>query len=402
MGLVIVENSQNKRSYLLSGIILFIILIFCMNQIYKSRFGYFETEGSLNYPHPDADAFLLPNNRILILGDTLNNIPSEIYDINDKISEIYNFKDNLIHSPEGVLLDDNRLFLLRTCVNSACGKSVLYNLNSNKIDYIYDNTFNTSNVSLNNVLLDYLLLNGQNVFYISHKQNNQYEIGIFKTKAQYKQIHLTNEDLNYPKSIQINDNQILVMSIRNAYLFDIKHNKLTKLNFSYGNSPNPNVNNQRISHLIKLKDKIFIFMYLADSNFNGYNLTLKFDIKSKEFSKLSSSSIIRDNDFMGVSHVSSAVNLNNKYVLLNGGLAQASRLVGLLGGHYIERNSAEIYDVRKNKFYRIVNMPYAKFGHRSILINNNEIYIIGGKTCKLLGNFSGEEKRKIIKFRILR
>ena len=102
MGLVIVENSQNKRSYLLSGIILFIILIFCMNQIYKSRFGYFETEGSLNYPHPDADAFLLPNNRILILGDTLNNIPSEIYDINDKISEIYNFKDNLIHSPEGV------------------------------------------------------------------------------------------------------------------------------------------------------------------------------------------------------------------------------------------------------------------------------------------------------------
>lgn len=30
-------------------------------------------------------------------------------------------------------------------------------------------------------------------------------------------------------------------------------------------------------------------------------------------------------------------------------------------------------------------MPYAKFGHQSILINNNEVYIIGGETNKLFG-----------------
>ena len=47
-------------------------------------------------------------------------------------------------------------------------------------------------------------------------------------------------------------------------------------------------------------------------------------------------------------------------------------------------------------------MPYAKFGHQSILINNNEVYIIGGETNKLFGSFYGEENRKIIKFRILK
>lgn len=392
---------HNKKFYLLLGIILFIILIFCINQIYKSRFGYFKTEGSLNYPHPNADAFLIQNNKIFILGDTFNNIPNEIYNINNKASEIYKFKNNLLHSSEGVLVDVNRLFLLRTCINSKCGMSVLYNLNSNKIDYIYDNTFDIFNANLNNQLLNYLLLSNKNIFYISHKSNNQYEIGIFKPKKQDRQILLTDETMEFPKSIQLNDTQILIMSIHNAYIFDIEHNKLTKLNFPYVNYPNPIVNNQRISHLIKFKDKILIFIYLVDNSYKGYNLTLVFDIKSKEFSKLSSSSIIRDAGFRDASYVSSVIKLNNQHILLTGGLAPATTLTGLLSGHNLKRDSAEIYDIKKDEFYRIVNMPSAKFGHRSILISNNEIYIVGGQTNKLFGTFYGEENRKIIKFKIL-
>lgn len=395
---------HNQKIYLLLGIILFIILIFCISQIYKSRFGYFKTVGSLNYQHPNADAFLMQNNKIFILGNSFDRppIPNEIYDINNRISEIFNFKHNLRHYPEGVLIDNNRIFLLRACINSRCGMSVVYNINSNKIDYIYDNTFSTYTKNLNNDLLNHLLLNNKNIFYISHKSNNQYEIGIFKPKTHDKQIFLTNENIGFPKSIQLNDTQILIMSISNAYIFDIEHNKLTKLNFPYGNYPNSGVNNQRISHMIKSKDKIFIFIYLVDRNFNGYNLTLKFDIKSKNFSKLASSSIIRDYCFIGTNYVSSAVSLNNKYILLNGGLTPSSILTGLLEGHDIKVNSAEIYDVRKNEFYRIVNMPYAKFGHQSILINNNEVYIIGGETNKIFRNFYGKENRKIIKFKILR
>lgn len=191
------------------------------------------------------------------------------------------------------------------------------------------------------------------------------------------------------------------MSIHNAYIFDIEHNKLTKLNFPYVNYPNPIVNNQRISHLIKFKDKILIFIYLVDNSYKGYNLTLVFDIKSKEFSKLSSSSIIRDAGFRDASYVSSVIKLNNRHILLTGGLAPTTTLTGLLGGHNLKRDSAEIYDIKKDEFYRIVNMPSAKFGHRSILISNNEIYIVGGQTNKLFGTFYGEENRKIIKFKIL-
>lgn len=394
----------SKKLYLLWGIILFIILIFLVRQIYQSRFGYFTTDGSLNYPHPNADAFLMRNNKIFILGNSFDRhtIPNEIYEINNKTSEIFNFKHDLRHTSEGVSIDNDRIFLLRACINSKCGMSVVYNINSNKIDYIYDNTFDIFNANLNNQLLNYLLLNNKNIFYISHKSNNQYEIGIFKPKTHDKQIFLTDENIGTPKSIQLNDTQILIMSVSNAYIFDIEHNKLTKLNFQYGSYPNPLVNNQRISHMIKLQDKIFIFIYLVDSNFNGYNLTLKFDIKSKEFSKLVSSSIVRDDAFLGISNVSSAINMNNQHVLLTGGLAPATTLTGILGGHNLKRDSAEIYDIKKDKFYRIVNMPFAKFGHRSILISNNEIYIVGGQTNKLFGNFYGKENKKIIKFRILR
>ncbi len=385
--------------YITVGLLILLISIFIKFQEY--HYGYFKSIANLGFNHPDADAFLLNNKRILILGDSFNNIPSEIYDINSKSVNIYKIQQNIYYAPEGILLDNNKLFLLRTCIDKNCGYSINYDLNNNKVEYIYNSTFNIGNVNLNNILQNYILLNNNIIFYISYKSNtNQSEIGIFETKQKQKHCFITNENLSNARSVQIDDNNIFIITINNAYIYNIKNSKLNKLDFPYSKLFNSVNNNQRITHLVGLKDKILIFVYLTNDKYKDYNLTLSFDLNTHQFNKLSSSPILRDYNIMDLNYISNIIQLNDKQILINGGVANIGKIGALFGGHYKFINSNEIYDIRKNEFYKIINMPYAKFGHRAIWMNNKEVLLIGGITKRVIGSIYNDETNKIIKFKI--
>lgn len=80
------KNINFKYLVIILFIILLIIFMFIKlsknvsQDVSKNHFGYFESVATLNYNHPDADVINLSDNKILILGNDIKGIPSEIYD----------------------------------------------------------------------------------------------------------------------------------------------------------------------------------------------------------------------------------------------------------------------------------------------------------------------------------
>lgn len=388
-----------NKKYLLYALLALLIIIVLAIKFPQYKFGYFTNAGQLNFEHANADIFLLKNNNILILGNSFENIPSEIFNIKTQKSSLYTFHDSLKYTSDGVLLNNTQLFLFKTCIKNDCGNSIIYNLESNTIDYVFNKTFGDKKT-----LQNYLLLNNKNVFYTAtiYKDGDHYnELGLFDIhKKTYKSSKI-NIELHSTKSVQLNDNEILLINVNSAYIYNINSQKLKTLDFPYGKIANNKSNIQRISNLLKIKDKIYILMYLVDDNLiDNYNLALMYDIKTKKFSQVSASSILRDYDCFGDKNVSNIIALDNNLLLITGGLKPPNRLISLLQGHEVMKTSAEIYDVNNDRYYNIVNMPVAKSAHKSLMLDNGDILIIAGRTANsFLGGFRSNENRRTVKFK---
>lgn len=127
MALREVMKRHNKKLYLLLAIILFIILIFCVNQIYKSRFGYFIDGPEMNYSHKKlTEVLTLNDGNILIPGSNchanlrdyggindmeITETPFEIYDIEKNKFTTFKLGASIAYQPMGLLLKNNKLLL---------------------------------------------------------------------------------------------------------------------------------------------------------------------------------------------------------------------------------------------------------------------------------------------------
>ena len=72
-----------------------IILIISKNKNTLSDYGYFVPVNYLNKTHYAADAIKLNDEQILVVGNDLSGIPSEIYNRKDNSVNFYIFPNNL-------------------------------------------------------------------------------------------------------------------------------------------------------------------------------------------------------------------------------------------------------------------------------------------------------------------
>lgn len=394
-------NSKYLFLFLIFSLIITIISLW----ILKYCFGYFFVSSELEFLHDSSDIVYVDKSKFLILGNTFIGTPSEVFDLKTQKSYIYKFPETIQYFPQGLVIDKNKLLLLKTCNNGFCGNSTLYNLNTHNIDYIFKNTFHVHNDHINKYLQAYLLLNNNNVLYLASVysgQENYGEIGIFDIYNHKINSNILNDNLYKAKAIQINNEEVLITNIKSAYIYNIKTNQLQNLDFIYTDNLNKISNIQHVSNILKVKDKVLIFMYITDDKYKNVNLTYEFDIKTKKIKKLTSSKILRDYNINNdVNSISNITNLNDRYLLITGGITSCNRLIAMLKGHYKYLSSAEIYDIQTDKYFKINNMPYSKAGHRAVILSNGDVLFLGGKSCEFSDFCNPNDSKKNIIFKVL-
>ena len=65
--------------YIIVGLLVLLIFVFIFIKFSKYHYGYFKKVANLQFNHTDADVIKLSNNQIIILGNDIKQIPSEIY-----------------------------------------------------------------------------------------------------------------------------------------------------------------------------------------------------------------------------------------------------------------------------------------------------------------------------------
>ena len=353
----------------------------------KNIYGQYTVLTQLSDKHYDCDAIKLSDGKILILGNDPYSIPTELYDYNTNEVSVFSFPPSIKINKQGIALPNNKILLIGVCnnQNKKCTGNFGYNdiavfdLDSNKVQHFYK--INDSDYIK---VYDYLLMDNGNVFlllaYTKDYKEHFYKIGIYnpnKNTLELSKKYKMNTSNCIPSGIQINSNEILILANKSKiFKYDINQRVLNETEFT-----NPLDN----SLYTKLGDKILILGSSSDSIVqNDYNLL--YDIKEDKIMQIPPMVVFKTFlTFYTSKYIPefSVTNTNQYRALITGGRGRSEW--HSIGGMIL--NSAEIYDSEINEFIRINDMNCPRYGHRSLLMDDGNILLIGGitipnKKCK--------------------
>ncbi len=383
------KNINFKYLVIILFIILLIIFMFIKlsknvsQDVSKNHFGYFESVATLNYNHPDADVINLSDNKILILGNDIKGIPSEIYDPESNEVKYFIFKDNLFISQRGLALNDHKILLINTCnpIISKCNINTFYDFKNNITVYDLKSKKIVNNYTFKNfdnlIIEDYLCLEDGNVFFIlsNHQIKQEAEYYFLLYDIQKNNINILQKlpKLYRPKGIRINNDEILIFQDNSTILkYNIKKNTLISTN-----SKTALFN----CSYTKIGNKVLI-LGTIDSNNNKFNQLYDIDQDKiidtppmqfdRTYAELNTSGKTRYR----------TVPINSHQILITGGRRNPKSYFGYRG---IDIDSAEIYDINTNAFKTIDKSIYTHDSSELIKLDNNNILLIGGTTNKAGG-----------------
>lgn len=368
--------------YIIVGLLVLLIFVFIFIKFSKYHYGYFKRVANLQFNHPDADVIKLSNNQIIILGNDIKQIPSEIYNPVTNEVKTFTFKNNLFISQRGIALKDNKILLVNTCDSDllTCNLNNFYDFKNNISIYDINLQKIVSNYTFksfsNLIIEDYLCLEDGNVFFIlsNHpiKQKSEYYFFVYDVQKNSTNLLKKISDLHRPKGIKISNDEILIFQDNSTILkYNIKKNTLISTN-----SKTALFN----CSYTKIGNKVLI-LGTIDSNNNKFNQLYDIDQDKiidtppmqfdRTYAELNTSGKTRYR----------TVPINSHQILITGGRRNPKSYFGYRG---IDIDSAEIYDIDKNAFIPIANSNYTHDSSELIKLDDN-ILIIGGTTNKIGG-----------------
>ena len=385
----------------------FITILFCISIIIiliriklttpktTSDYGYFVTTNYLNSIHYAADAIKLSDGQILVLGNDKLGIPTEIYNPKNNSVKLYKFPNNLHVHERGITLGNGKILLLDTCDSnkSTCsdyakdfkGNITVYDTNLKKI--VSSNSLKNSDI-----IFDFFLLNDGRVFFVTFyqqiKQKPKFYFAIYDFKTNNLTFSKEIPELDIPKGVQINENEILILQDNGPIMkYNIKNKKLTKMK-----SKNPLTN----SLYAKIGENYILICGTKESPGHLHNDNLLYDISKDKITKIGEMNYER----MVYGFNSNAklpynlLPIDSTRVLITGGRRRVKWWI-LYPTTEIQVDAAEIYDLNKNKFIPIGKSNYTHAKHNMIRLNDNEIVLIGGyETPKRIKDFYYGSKGK--------
>lgn len=379
--------------YIIVGLLVLLIFVFILIKFSKYNYGYFKKVANLQFNHPDADVIKLSNNQIIILGNDIKGIPSEIYDPESNEVKYFIFKDNLFISQRGLALNDHKILLINTCnpIISKCNINTFYDFKNNITVYDLKSKKIVNNYTFksfsNLIIEDYLCLEDGNVFFIlsNHpiKQKSEYYFLVYDVQKNSTNILKKTSDLHRPKGIKISNDEILIFQDNSTVL---KYN-VKKQDFVPTKSKTSIYN----CSYTKIGDKVLILGTSgALNNKNQYNQL--YDINQDKITNIPPMHFDRTFALLNSNGktIYRTIPLNSKQVLIMGGRKHSKWGLGIRG---IDIRNAEIYDIDKNAFIPIANSNYTHDSSELIKLDDN-ILIIGGTTNKIGGVeiYSAKEK----------
>lgn len=386
----------------------FITILFCISIIILIRiklttpkttsdYGHFVTTNYLNSIHYAADAIKLSDGQILVLGDDNLGIPAEIYNPKNNSVKLYKFPNNLHVNERGITLGNGKILLLDTCDSnkSTCsdyakdfkGNITVYDTNLKKI--VSSNSLKISNKQF--IIYDFFCLNDGRVFFVTSywqiKQKSKSYFAIYDFKTNNLTFSKEIPELNIPKGVQINENEILILQNNGPIMkYNIKNKKLTKMK-----SKNPLTN----SLYAKIGENYILICGTKESPGHLHNDNLLYDISKDKITKIGEMNYER---MYGVCNSNTKLPYNllpidSTRVLITGGRRGPKWWIYTIAGLPVD--AAEIYDLNKNKFIPIGKSNYTHATHNMIRLNDNEIVLIGGyRTHKRIKDFLYGSKGK--------
>ena len=373
-----------------------IISIISKNNNSSPDYGYFVPVNYLNRTHYAADAIKLNNEQILVVGNDLSGIPSEIYNRKDNSVNFYIFPNNLKVNKRGISLGNNKILLLDTCDfnKSACrdfvkdymGNITVYDTNLKKI--VSSNSLKLSYQS--QIVYDFFCLNDGRVFfiisYLPIKQKSKTYFVIYNFKTNKMIFSKEIPELDIPKGIQINKNEILILQNNGPIMkYNIQNNELIKMK-----SKNP-VNN---SIYTKIGKNYILICGTKEPTGASKNENYLYDFSKDKITRIGQMNYERmygEANF-NVKLPYNLLPIDSTRVLITGGNRRPKWWYTHVG---IRVDEAEIYDLDKNEFIPIGKSNYTHNRHNMIKLNNNEIILIGGyDTYKRISDIQSGSKDK--------
>lgn len=369
-----------------------------------TKYGKFEKVGRLNSTHINSDVMKLEDGRILILGDDLKNEPSEIYDPKiQKVSE-YKFPGQISINNRGISLPNNQILIIGVCVRRGerCieyrnNNIALYDISTKKfLQYNFFKKFD------NVKFYDYFYMkDGKVIFIITDEEIEKptsFVIGIYNIRentVKYSKEYKIQSDTGCPKGIPINKNEILILQDKSKILkYNITNNTIKETKSE---------NLLENSSYTLIGDKVLIIGSLKGyyDCINEYNLI--YDIKSDEISKVPPILTTR-----GLS-----TELLQSYKPIYGILALSGNNILITGGkggpksynvRGLPLKEAEIFDLNKKEFVNLPKMNCTHNSHKSILLDNGDVLLLGGETyCGKLYIYNTNKNKSVIeRFRLKR
>ena len=370
--------------YIIVGLLVLLIFVFIFIKFSKYHYGYFKRVANLQFNHTDADVIKLSNNQIIILGNDIKQIPSEIYNPATNEVKTFSFKNNLFISQRGIALKDNKILLVNTCDSDllTCNLNNFYDFKNNISIYDINLQKIVSNYTFksfsNLIIEDYLCLEDGNVFFIlsNHpiKQKSEYYFLVYDVQKNSTNILKKTSDLHRPKGIKISNDEILIFQDNSTVL---KYN-VKKQDFVPTKSKTSIYN----CSYTKIGDKVLILGTSgALNNKNQYNQL--YDINQDKITNIPPMHFDRTFALLNSNGktIYRTIPLNSKQVLIMGGRKHSKWGLGIRGK---DIKNAEIYDIDKNAFIPIANSNYTHDSSELIKLDDN-ILIIGGTTNKIGG-----------------
>ena len=363
--------------------------------VQASKYGYFKRLPDMNVARAGHKSFLLSDGRVLIIGgDKYNNdkniiLPedrnctAEIYDPKTNMfSFIKNLKNEIKPDSNVVLIRKDRLLITggysilkrKTNVIKTENTAYIYDFKSNKIIKLPN--MNIPRMSHSSVVLNdgrVLILGGCHNSYNGPIPNNQAEIYdpqlnkfiLLKNSPKYihgqntntailntGEVFIVNHSLKQGQEAEIFDPKTSTFSVLSGKIYtDLK---LRNINFNY--------KKYYIDNIELLKDDKIIIFGNYDYLFNNIAV---FDLHTKKLKNIGSMNIKKRHSY-------EVTLLKDGNILISNGYVGRANLIKLVG-------SAELFDTKKMRFYKLPYKQEKKFFASAILLKNGNVLITGGR-----------------------
>lgn len=340
--------------------------------------------------------------------------PSEMYNPKTNSFQEVEFPKDFYYNSKGLLLNDGRVLftdvLLYDDSNNISRAFSIYNFESKKIELtlpinnkliIKNDGTKIDKLSQEEVFIydiDTLLLKDGNVLVMYHSPilqedfNNRkiydsnYLSALYKLAEEKNKIEIFNPKTRVFEFIE----HLNLVNVKNNILLDngdvlIVSSSLQSSLYNPDGKKLEMIDSLNILHskplLRKLDNGNILILNGSYEKVNGLASGVQkseiFDVKDKKFKLIGRMTEVRGGDpFKDFT----ATKLRNGNILISGGHnSEGGRFLQLfVSPYYNYLKSAEIYDVKKNKFIKISNMYKKRRLHKAVLLDNGDVLILGG------------------------